>query len=266
MSQANVTMTVEPFETNQLVYLAAVPLTAGEEPQHRLHFRLSMTNNGQTAETLEAIIIVLFINMGGVIVPQIIGVTRDIAIAPGTTETTQIEQNEIIPVPDLPLIPYEIRLHFINHDEPTVMTGRTRSHVSPTQQGSYRFFGHTDDMDFDEFFVQSRHTNPGSQFFGYDVTVQKWTGSAFSKTVPVTPADKNEHYFGYGKPLYAPADGTVISAINNIEENPEPGMRALMPIAETVDDPVSAISLVRLDDSHVATAVRNANGRLQVTL
>ncbi len=270
MPSPDVTISFEPIGIdNHLVYLAAVPLSAGEVPNHFLHFVVSITNEGTVTETLENITAILFPNLGSPVFPQFFGFEQNLPIGPGNTGEAFIVFGDNIPLPNLPFVQYQIALNFVDRDEPVVANGITRAHVSPTTQGSYRFFGHTNDMDFDEYFVQSRHKGPMGQFFGYDIKVWRWISELdqFWLTDPDSSGTENEHYFGYGKPLYAQADGTVISAINNIEENPGPGKRALMRIAENEAERVDAISLVRLGDSRVATAVRSAaNARLRIIL
>jgi hypothetical protein len=260
-------MTVEPFEIGHLVYLAAVPLSAGATPAHRLHFKLRIKNEGGNTETLQKITVGIFPNLGSAAGVQFHSFDRNIALGPFNKVATQIAWNEEIPVPDLPLVKYEIRLNFLGHAEQATTSGLARPHISPTPQKSYRFFGNTDDMGFHEYFVPGRHIDT-AQFFEYDVQVWRWISAEnkFRLTKPGSSGKKNEEYFGYGKPLYALADGTVINAIHNITENPAPGQRALMRVGENEAGLVSAFSLVRLSQTRLATAVRTAAGTLKVIL
>ncbi len=265
MSKPKVTMTLEPFEDNQLVYLAAVPLSAGKTPGHRLHFNLSITNQGTATETLQKIVVGIFPNPASPAGALFLSFDRNIAIGKGKKVSTQIASDEEIPVPDIHLVKFEIHLLFLNHDEHAIVSGFARRHVSPTPQGSYRFLGNTDDMGIHEYFIPKRHTDT-AQFFEYDVEVWRWISAEnkFRLTKPGSFGKKNEDYFGYGKPLYAMADGKVISAINNIDENPAPGKRDLMRVAENEAGLVSAIKLVRLSATRMATAVRTAAGTLKI--
>ncbi len=244
-------------------------MAAGLTSESLLSFRLKMHNNGSEQETLKKITVVLQPQPGqpGNPPPRIFSFSRNIPISSNGIRETFIASDEKIPIPLFQLSHAQISLSFYGHSEPITLNFQLASHRSPTPQGSLRFFGNTRDMDFDEYFYQSRHTDLG-QFFEYDMKVCRWNEDVgkFTKTKPGTSGDSNEDYFGFGKPLYAMADGTVISFTNDVENNPAPSERALIRLRDEEAGPVGAISLARLSEKRMATSVRTAEGKLKIII
>ncbi|HSB08925.1 MAG TPA: peptidoglycan DD-metalloendopeptidase family protein [Blastocatellia bacterium] len=269
MSKPKVTVSFEPEENGKLVYLAAVPMAEGKAPSSLLAFRVRIKNDGDSTVRLKKIQVVLLPLPGqpGHPPPLIFSFDRDVEIASGKTKESQIKKDEKISVPAFPISQVQIALFFAGHDEPVVSTRLLGRHKSPTPQQSYRFFGNTHDMGFDEYFCQSRHTD-AAQFFEYDMKVCGWNEEKnnFTLTKPGTSGDSNGDYFGFGKPLYAMADGTVISFANDRDENPIPGERALIRLGENEAGPVNALSLFRLNNQRMATAMSTATGTLKLIL
>jgi murein DD-endopeptidase MepM/ murein hydrolase activator NlpD len=63
---------------------------------------------------------------------------------------------------------------------------------------------------------QNYHAMTGDQRFAYDLLVTK-NGKSHSGD-----GKRNDQYFAYGQPLYAPAAGTVVTAVDGVRDN-EPG-------------------------------------------
>lgn len=267
MTAPPILVTLEPQEDGKLVYLPAAPKASDEPGTSLLAFRATMQNIGTGTERLTGISVVLRPLPGqpGNPSPQVFSFSRDVAVGGGSTKVTQIKKDELIIVPLFALSHAEIRFTFDGHDGPIVLIRQVAPHRSPTPHGSYRFFGRAQDMGFDEYFFQSRHDDD-NQYFEYDMKVCGWNDDLgrLASIRTATSGSRNEDYFGYGKPLYAMADGTVISFANDYDENPAPGLRALIPVSDANAGLVSALDLARLRRDCVVTAVRTFQGTLKL--
>lgn len=93
------------------------------------------------------------------------------------------------------------------------------------------YFG--DDLEAGERFAvdKFRHSESGSQMWGYDIGV--WRKNAGADTWSATRSSyddsdpKNSDFYVYGKPVYAMSDGVVIACWRNAPENPRPFSSAL---------------------------------------
>ncbi len=65
-----------------------------------------------------------------------------------------------------------------------------------------------------------------SQVFAYDMSVQGLVNGSWSYVLPGTDGTQNSHSRVWGKPVYAIADGTVLSFNDNTPNNPAPGQEA----------------------------------------
>lgn len=269
MTAPPILVTLEPEEDEKLVYLPAAPKASDQSGTSLLAFRAEVHNTGTQTERLTGIGVVLVPRVGqpGNPPPQVFSFPRDLAVGAGSTKATQIKKEEQIILPPFMLSHAQITLTFEGHDEAIVLNRQVAPHRSPTRHGSYRFFGRAQDMGFDEYFFQSRHDDDG-QYFEYDMKVCGWNDDvgALSSFRTGTSGSHNEDYYGYGKPLYAMADGTVISFANDYDENPQPGLRALIPVSDANAGLVSALSLTRLRKDCVVTAVRTFQGTLKLII
>lgn len=75
------------------------------------------------------------------------------------------------------------------------------------------------------------HSPSGSQMWGYDIGVMRKNSGADTWSEVKSSTDwknpKNGDFFVYGKPVYAMADGTIVSCWRNAPENPRPFSSAL---------------------------------------
>ena len=133
----------------------------------------------------------------------------------------------------------EVRLRVFAHEldsggaktsfaEPAEFTRAIVAHKNPTPFGSYRFFGAVGDLRPGEFWqlhgTSHAQDNP-SQIYAYDVGVAVESGSGYDLELQRGAGEEkaNHHYRIWGKPIYAVADGVVVSWRNDFPDNPRPG-------------------------------------------
>lgn len=94
---------------------------------------------------------------------------------------------------------------------------------NPVPNGAYFFPGQASDLAAGQYWAfGTRHVvdsgggggilNPsgGTQRYAIDMDVVQWNGSAWSSIKPMTAGDTNDDYWGFGLPMYAMADGTIV--------------------------------------------------------
>ena len=129
----------------------------------------------------------------------------------------------------LPLPPaVQIEITFGLDPDPLELEFELAIRDNTTTLGSYFFPAKASDLDPDQHWIWlTRHTvdagggggtlNPStrSQRYGYDFGVARWTGTTWSELVDGAPgaiADReNDDYLIWETPLYAAADGTIVS-------------------------------------------------------
>lgn len=80
-----------------------------------------------------------------------------------------------------------------------------------------------------EFWTSGATHGGKDQVFAYDMTVTGYNGRRWSGRLPGTDGSRNEDIRSYGKPIYAIADGEVVSFANDNPDNPKPGVKAGTP-------------------------------------
>ena len=228
MAAPNVTITAEPKKGRGVAYLRLAAKTTAHTSQAQLSLRLSVKND----ESSKLAVKKLDVSYPGSSVPSdSTGV--DLSIAPGETERWffPVDANQVFDRP----APKTVRLemHFHGFGDPAVLTLRLAPHLSPTKEGSYRFPAHSTDLRPGELWRgrSAKHgpAGDGGQMFAYDVDVVAWQDGAWSKLLPKTSGDENEHYRCYGKRIYAMADGTVVDFLDTMAENTEMGKQEPTP-------------------------------------
>lgn len=263
MSAPAVTFSVEPEVAGDVVYLRVAPATTSSSPRGMLGLRLRVRNNEPA---------IIRLNRIRVSFPGAPSLTtqfeRDRELQPDETTTLYLAPEEAVALPGSPPASVRIELFFDGFDQPKALQRTLRAHVDQGLGGSYRFPGKVTDMGDDEYFTQKpRHTG-GAQFFAYDIVVEGWSPAAndFTTLRPgADPAD-NASYRGWGKPIYAMADGIVLSARDDRDDNPTPGKRSIERLSDASAGSVGALAVTRLSDQRVATAVRTGQGTLKVII
>lgn len=263
MSIPPITFSVEPEENGKLVYLPVAALSAGQPATSMIAFRLRIRNTDTQPRRLNQIQ-VTFPGQPGLNFEF----ERDLTFQPNQSLTTYLAANESIQLSANPPANIRIGLCFDGFTEPKVIQRPLAPHASPTPAGSYRFPGNTSDMGFNRYFSQkARHTG-GSQHFAYDIGVVGWDAAKnkLRGEKPGTNGTQNEDAWGWGQPIYAMADGTVIRASSGLADNPQPGKRVVERRSDHTAGPVGELAITRLSDSRAASVVRTSQGSQKVII
>jgi hypothetical protein len=219
----NVTVTIEPQESGEVVFLPVAANTANEPPTAKLCLLLFIQNNEATNLHLNKVGVTF---IGQPSVPEV-SIQANLDIASSTTQSWHFMKDDcvILPVPT----PSNLRLDlfFDGFDDPANEFKALKPHQSPTQEGSYLFPARATDLRVGEYWKgKNIHGagNQGSQLFGYDMDVVGFDFKTLvcSHLLPGTNGDKNTDFRIWGKPIYAMADGTVRHFENEVPGNPHP--------------------------------------------
>ena len=114
-----------------------------------------------------------------------------------------------------------IKLYFNGFSDPYTITKSIKSNSNNNPGNAYGFPGKEYDLGCDEFWYGYGGHGGGGQFFAYDLKVVGWDADSkkWRVTFPGKDGSKNEDYRGYGKPIYAIADGEVIDFGDGVKEN-----------------------------------------------
>ena len=96
-------------------------------------------------------------------------------------------------------------------------------HTNDVPNGAYLFPAKASDLESGQYWAYgTRHVedsgggggtlNPsgGTQRYALDMDVVRWTGSGWTSLKDGTTGDTNDDYLGFGMPMYAMADGTIV--------------------------------------------------------
>jgi murein DD-endopeptidase MepM/ murein hydrolase activator NlpD len=130
---------------------------------------------------------------------------------------------------------FVIKLYFDGFADPFTITKSLKGYINDIPGDAYAFPAKEVDLDCDEYWNGAATHGGGGQVFAYDFGVKGWDKDkkAWSSLKAGADASKknNADYRCYGKPVYAMADGEVVSFIDNLNENPKAGEK----LQETLD-------------------------------
>ncbi len=261
-----VTFTAEPKEDGNLVYLPLPPETGTDSPSHLFGLRLSIKNN-DTNDLVMTLIRLTFTYPDTTVTNIIIG--RGVTIAAGKSRTDTLSEKdpqEAVRLADPAPTQVRIELYFEGYRNPAALIHNLSPYQAPTSSGSYLFPGNAADLSDDQYWSYSGVHAGGSQFFGHDLKIYGWNAdtASFSTRRPGTDGTMNEHSLGWGIPVYAMADGVVLRAFSDWEDNPAPDTRVIQRMAHDTGEAVTALQVTRLDDDRVATVVRDSSANVKI--
>lgn len=126
---------------------------------------------------------------------------------------------------DLPLLPATVRIQiYLDFDSvPLELNYGLVIRDNAVPNGAYYFPGKAADLEAGQYWAfGTRHVvdsgggggtlNPsgGTQRYALDMDIVRWTGSAWTSLKDGTTGDTNDDYLGFGLPMYAMADGTIV--------------------------------------------------------
>jgi len=225
----NVSVTVEPNEGGNLVYLQIAGATSNAAKQGQLSVRLLIKNNGASTISLNKVTLTFAgpPAVSSVAIPVTTLEGRDPpsrTIAAGTTAGWHFEtaNNVILPQPAPASV--EIAMAFDGLD-PAKVTCTLVKHTSQAP-GGYQFPARASELRIGEYWSARSNSHApagdGGQLFAYDMGVIAWDGNAWSGLLPGGSSSKNEDYRIWGKPVRAMANGTVVSFLDTQLTNPSP--------------------------------------------
>jgi murein DD-endopeptidase MepM/ murein hydrolase activator NlpD len=215
-----VKFTISPFHEGKVVYQKLSPPVAGDAGGGMIYFMLKAKNQTTGAITARQMVV----SFPDTTIPPVQLASRDVLIGAGKTESLGLEGPEAIALPGgSNPSKLQITLTCDGLAEPAVATWNLAPHATV-----YDFFMKPEAGDYGEFaFMPANHMGGGSsQHFGYDV---KTVGVNHSGKLAMTRngSSENTDYFLWGRPLYAMADGIVVRAIDEHEDNPGSGKRTV---------------------------------------
>jgi hypothetical protein len=219
---APVAMTVEPTESNNIVYLPLAPKASGGTSVGQFTLDLGFQNSGATDVTVDRVIVSF---SGGPAVPTRT-YTPNLGVPPGTTQHFLWGHNETILLPQPAPTSVTIQAEVTGFASPITITRPLVAHVAPVAGGSWSWPGAAADLVPGEFWnTVSTFHNPGlGQGFALDMAVVAFDPALnnWSQIKPGTDGNHNEDYLIWGKPIHAMADGTVAAFSDGFPVNPQP--------------------------------------------
>jgi len=241
MSAPNLSVSVEPVESGNAVYLPLAAEAADKTPQIKIVLRLRITN-GESKNVDVSGIQYTFpgspappVMMQGV--PLVLiedgSPSASAAIQPGKTATwsdgvVALDANTIISnvvylnAPAPPKI--AVNVSCAGFSSPATVTLDLVPYTHPTPDGGFLFIYTAGDLRDGEFiFTSAQHWAnggaSGTQIFAHDITVKAKDGGNWNRLLPGKPGDKNEDYRVWGKPVRAVADGVVADYFDGMATN-----------------------------------------------
>jgi len=237
MSAPNLQLTVEPFESGNVVYAPMASPAVNEPELGRIMLQLSISNLEAQTVQLE--------NLS--VTPTGPGsyVSKTLPLKWFWT-TNGVEQSAVIT-----LAPQQAKLWWFQHPSDNVLfndspqptqveLGVTAAgfsdratfvfplapHIAPVPAEAYLFPGVSTDLDTDEYWETNGASHglgaEGSQAFAYDLGVWTADGDVSPWLRPQTTGTKNSDFRIWKKPIHAMADGTVSQALFDVPTNPKP--------------------------------------------
>ncbi len=222
MSSPQLTIFVEPFESGAVVYLPLAPKALSEPKNGQVSLVINIRNNER--ETVRVKQLTASFRTHPHITPTVMALAMDIAPSDLAGISFETSNNIIVPEP----APEEITISILcdGFIDPATFPMDLRPYQSPVAGGSYSFPASTDDLRSGEYWLggsAAHASGNGTQLFGYDMGVYAYDPAAavpgWSYLRPGTDGTQNEHFFTFGKPIYAMADGIVISFKDDIPNN-----------------------------------------------
>ena len=223
----NVKVTLVPEERGAIVFQETAPAAKGGKTSGQLSIFMWIKNNESKALKLDKVVYSNSQITGSWSVAPNGGTKAPNPIPAGKQTMWQNgrdynEMGKVLPLSQ-PFPKWQtIKLYFRGYPRPVVLTRPLR----PYRGSTLAFPGRAEHLGVNEYWSgRTLHGSGGSQVFGLDLSVHGWNGKKWSRLRPGTNGSKNSDYRCYGKPVYAMANGVVLSFKNNHKENAKPGVK-----------------------------------------
>jgi len=255
-----VTVTVEPQESNQMIYAPVGALTADDPATGRLWFSLKIRNHGGSSLTLTTIRVTLT----GVDV----SIPKNVEITAGANVGTSLAADEIITVPHPAAPTLTLRLYFSGNPTPMTLLSPLAPYTPQVAGGAYLYPADEGDIGPEQYFTDLGNAHgPGTQMWGSDWSVYRITADGGRTSVREGgSADTNEDRLGWGVPMRAMADGLVLRTSTGWIDNHKPGERAFQLMAEYDGEAISDVKVKTLSTTRAASLQRLPSGQVQLSV
>lgn len=214
-----------PAEGDLVLFQPLGPDKAGGPERARVSMRMTLANNGPTPLAVTRIDI-LGQTASNFLEPRVIAPGKSLSFQncncnypkqdPGDPDELEIPRSYPVIV-DAPYpVAATIAVYLQGYRTPVTKTVRIAPHSN--DGGPLRYAAKASDLRLNEAWSTSSNHPGGSQVFGLDTHVRGWDGKDWSELRPGSKRDRPEHTRAYGMPVYAMADGTVCSALNDLPE------------------------------------------------
>lgn len=240
---------VAPMESGAVIVARAAGLVAGQPEGWRMNLDVTLRNDGTDDVALEQVTVRydggsdpadLVYDVAAedpATAPWVIPPVPDDVDDPtepaegilaGDSRRAIVPEDRISPFP----LPDTVTVEFLfdGYADPVTVTRPLAEYVSPSPAGSFGFPLAAKDLADGEYVgtgqnhvFNSDHRRVATDRFAEDYRVQVWDGESWVSREG--PADENESYFIWEKPVYAIADGTVDTCFRQIPDNPEAGTK-----------------------------------------
>jgi len=275
MAVPSIDVQIEPLVNGKLVYLPVAPERKGEPASGMVAFKLKVKNNqpspgqGQPKPTLKLKSLQVSFPGSGV---DAVSFTRNESIAPSATERLYLDEDrdkvekirEAIRIPVNAPAKIQVALTFQGFD---AWTGSwaLAAHASPTPERSYGFPFTAKDLDAGVFIQPNARHAEGEQHFAYDIRAIKYDFEAETWRYSSDGGKSNKGQYIWGREIHAVADGIVLSAKDEWEDNERPGDRKLLRGAIIEHGAAGLVSIAgNGEDSRIFAAVTDAQKRIQL--
>ena len=238
-----VTLTFDPLENGSLIYAPVGALSGFFPANGRLWFKVSIRNDDAGTLTLTSIRVIL--TGVDVTIPQ-----TSIAIAANTTKTITLAEEETVTIPHPAANSVTFRFTFSENITPKTIVVPLAPYTPAVPGSAYLFPANETDLGPEEYFSGGSHLPPHGQRWGTDWKVYRIisTGSD-SQLVPGGDDTVNADYLGWGIPIRAMADGTVLRVSNGWANNPTAGTRSFQLMGERDGEAISDVKIAHLGET-----------------
>ena len=224
MGKPNVTVNIEPGDGISVFYLMLAPQSHDDNYHAQVSLKLLIEN--LDTENIHLNLIKISFVAPPFVNDKTIAVAMDI-VPNGTVEWHfNNADNLILPFPTP--VSLKLSLFFDGFVDPYTVDRSLTAYQTSFPPGSYAFPGKIQDLQTEEYWAGTSAVHApagdGSQLFGYDMDIIAFDAdkNAFTYLIPGGSDSNNEDYRIWGTPVYAMADGKIVSYSNEEPTNLSP--------------------------------------------
>jgi hypothetical protein len=225
-----VSVVIEPEKQSKTIaYAPVAPKSAGEKPMVMIAMMFRLTNHGSKPLHFHKAI---FTFPGPPFIAEVLYKKEDVlgnapsnvTIDPGKTKTLHFSRLVTIKFSAPAPSSVSMKIFFEESDLAVVLTRFLEPHVCPVEGGAYRLPFKASDLPSQGIYGGNSGHRGSDQRYGYDSGAARWDSekNEWRSLKPGETENTNENQVDWGLPVYAMADGEVLSFANDVADNPEP--------------------------------------------